>query len=158
MPMPAHTTNKVTAPAKSTLASSQRTHVRRALAAVATAMGVAALFGVLGSGLIRCPMNAWLHVPCPGCGSSRAGRALLDLNPLEALRNNPIAPLAIALMLAMGARAIWVVYRDGSLQGLGHGRIGTLLTSALTRTVVLAVLVWLLRLWGLFGGLPDQGV
>ena len=115
-------------------------------------------FGVLGSGIVKCPMYALFHVPCPGCGSSRAGHALLAMHPLEALRNNPIAPFAIALMLAMAARAVWVVYRDGSLRALGDGRVGTFLTTALTRTVLLAVLVWLLRLWGLFGGLPDQGV
>ncbi len=123
-----------------------------------TAAGVLLFFGVLGSGLVKCPMYGLFHVPCPGCGSSRAGRALLALDPVEVLRNNPIAPLAIALMLGMGARAVWVVYRDGSLRHLGDGRVGTFLTSALTRTVLLAVVVWLLRLWGLFGGLPDQGV
>jgi hypothetical protein len=122
------------------------------------ALGIAAFFGVLGSGAIKCPMNTLLHVPCPGCGTSRAGHALLALDPVEALRNNPVAPLAIALMLAMGLRAVWVVYQDGGLRRLGEGQFGTLLTSALLRTVLLAVLVWLLRLAGLFGGLPDQNV
>ena len=103
-------------------------------------------------------MFKWFHVPCPGCGTTRAAYALLDLDPVEALRTNPVAPLAIALMAAMGARAVWVVWQDGTLQRLGQGRAGELLTSALTRTVLLAVLVWLLRLAGLFGGLPDQGV
>ena len=126
--------------------------------ALAAATGVLLFFGVLGAGIVRCPMYALFRVPCPGCGSSRAGHALLALDPLEALRNNPIAPVAIALMLAMGARAVWVVYRDGSLRHLGDGRGGTFLTSALTRTVLLAVVVWVLRLCGLFGGLPDQGV
>lgn len=83
---------------------------------------------------------------------------MLALDPLEALRTNPIAPFAIGLMLAMGLRAVWVVHRDGSLKQLGDGRVGTFLTSALTRTVLLAVAVWVLRLIGLFGGLPDQGV
>lgn len=130
----------------------------RALRALLTAAGVAAFFGVLGSGQIHCPMWALLHVPCPGCGSSRAGRALLALDPVEALRTNPIAPFAIGLMLATGLRMVWVVYRDGTLRRLGEGRAGELLTSALTRMVVLAIVVWLLRMWGLFGGLPDQGV
>jgi hypothetical protein len=137
------------------------THIsasKRTLLALATAAGVAAFFTVLGSGVIRCPMWTMFHVPCPGCGSSRAGHALLAFEPLEALRTNPIVPFVIALMLAMGLRAVWVVYRDGSLRNLGDGRLGTFLTSALTRTVVLAVVVWVLRLWGLFGGLPDQGV
>jgi len=137
------------------------THIsasKRTLLALATAALVASFFTVLGSGVIRCPMWTLFHVPCPGCGSSRAGHALLALDPLEALRTNPIAPFAIGLMLAMGLRAVWVVHRDGSLKQLGDGRVGTFLTSALTRTVLLAVAVWVLRLIGLFGGLPDQGV
>ncbi len=122
------------------------------------ALGCATFFGVLGSGWLKCPFNALFHFPCPGCGSSRSGRALLDLDFHEALRTNPIAPLAIALMLATAARLVFVVWRDGSLRKLGEGRVGEAMTYALSRLAILSVVVWALRALGLFGGLVDQNV
>ena len=119
---------------------------------------VCTFFGALASGHIKCPMNALFHVPCPGCGSSRAMHALLDLDVHEALRTNPLAPIAVVAMLVVAARAAWLELKDGSLKRLGEGRFGAFLMSVLVRLVALAIFVWFLRALGLFGGLPDQNV
>jgi hypothetical protein len=84
--------------------------------------------------------------------------ALLDLDVHEALRTNPLAPLAVVAMLAIAARAAFVLYRDGTLRRLGEGRIGEVMTYALSRLALLSVALWALRALGLFGGLPDQNV
>lgn len=39
-----------------------------------------------------CPIATWLHVECPGCGSTRALYALLHLNLAESVAWNPLLP------------------------------------------------------------------
>jgi hypothetical protein len=132
-----------------------KTHPRAAALAFAVS---AAFFALIGSGVLKCPFNALFHFPCPACGSSRAAHALMDLDFHEAMRTNPLAPLAIVLMLATAARAVFVAYRDGSLKKLGDGRIGEALVYSLSRLALLSVALWALRALGLFGGLVDQNV
>jgi hypothetical protein len=59
----------------------------------------------LASGLVwQCPFMTLFHVPCPGCGSTRAFSALAEMRFLTALRFNPLmvgallfGPVAFAL-------------------------------------------------------------
>jgi hypothetical protein len=39
-----------------------------------------------------CPIYTWLHVECPGCGSTRALAALLHLQVSDAVALNPMFP------------------------------------------------------------------
>ena len=47
--------------------------------------------------LPACPFHALSGLPCPACGSARALLALAALDPLAALRWNPLAALAATL-------------------------------------------------------------
>ena len=65
-------------------------------------------FNVLGKPphpLILCPFRGITGLPCPTCGTTRAGTALLTLHPLEALHDNP---LTTVLYVVFG---LWVVMR-----------------------------------------------
>ena len=58
-----------------------------------------------------CPIHEYLHVLCPGCGTTRALYALLHGRVAEALRLNPLTiaialPLAVAYGVIAYARAV----------------------------------------------------
>jgi hypothetical protein len=57
----------------------------------------------------RCPFHVLTGLPCPSCGATRAGLALLRGRPLEALAFNPLATLAEVVFLAGGVLApVWL--------------------------------------------------
>ena len=65
----------------------------------------------------RCPVYAYLHLECPGCGSTRALAALLGGHVLAALKLNALTTLLAPAALAYGAmcyvqllrrRSIWL--------------------------------------------------
>jgi hypothetical protein len=126
-----------------------RWHVARALSAVALlAVGALAAF----EGLWRCPV-AWLfRVPCPSCGLTRAGRALLQLRWGDAVRIHPVAPLVFALVAAWSARMVWLLARTGETRGLTSGPVGLWLTRLFVLAVALEVAVWVARAAGFLGG------
>jgi hypothetical protein len=68
------------------------------------------------------------------------------------MRANPIAPFSMALLLLLGARLVFLVYRHGDTRRLGDAPWGRALVRALVVLVVLQVVVWVLRFFGLFGG------
>lgn len=53
------------------------------------------------SGLPPCFFHALTHLYCPGCGTTRAVHALLHGNPGLAVRMNPLAVVALALLPLM---------------------------------------------------------
>jgi hypothetical protein len=124
---------------------------RIALASVYAA-GVAALAGVLGTGLIRCPFAMMTHMPCPGCGSTRAVVALMHFHFGDALRFNPSAPIVAICVGVLVVEGLWMVVRDGhahelALRGPGRGAL-----TGLVVAVALQFPIWALRFFGLFGG------
>lgn len=127
----------------------ERYFAGRALIAIGVQVGIAL---VLLSGVINCPLAAIFHVPCPACGSTRAARAILAFDAVGALRANPVAPLAVALFFALGVRAVWLVFRDGSLRALGEGPVARLLVRLLLIAVALEIIVWAARFFGFLGG------
>ena len=54
----------------------------------------------------RCPLYAWTHLQCAGCGTLRAAHALLHGRWLEALRLNALATLAVPALAWLGVGAI----------------------------------------------------
>ena len=69
----------------------------------------------LASALPSCPLKALVGLPCPTCGTTRAGLALAELDPIAALVASPLAAAGwivlvggglVAGGLAMGNRPI----------------------------------------------------
>ncbi len=54
-----------------------------------------------------CPVYHYLHIYCPGCGSTRALAALLHGRVLEAMHYNPLFVMLLPLLLVFGAMMYW---------------------------------------------------
>jgi hypothetical protein len=115
-------------------------------------LGLSAGAALLGSGHVECAFAKMLHTPCPACGSTRATLSLLHLDVAQALHFNPAAPLVVLVLGVLAARGIFVMARDGNVQALGEGKLGGWIVRALVLALVLEVVVWGLRFFGLFGG------
>jgi hypothetical protein len=116
------------------------------------AAGIGAVGVLLGSGLIRCPFAALTHMPCPGCGSTRAVLALLHLHFGEALRFNPSAPLMALCVGVLTIEGLWMVVRDGHARDLAVSGVGRWAVRGIVVAVALQLPIWALRFFGLFGG------
>jgi hypothetical protein len=53
----------------------------------------------------QCPIHHYLHILCPGCGTTRALAALLHGNFAEALRYNALTTLLMPVALMYGVAA-----------------------------------------------------
>jgi len=78
--------------------------------------------------------------------------ALLHFDFTGALRFNPLAPIVVALLCVLAARALYVMARDGDVQALGDAPVGQWTLRLLLVALSLQVVVWALRFAGLFGG------
>jgi hypothetical protein len=54
-----------------------------------------------------CPIYYYLHLQCPGCGTTRALAALLHGHIAEAFHLNPFTTLLLPLVVAYMAHHIW---------------------------------------------------
>lgn len=78
-------------------------------AAALGVLGVTAaqlLATALGVPLLGCPMRHLLGLPCPGCGMSRAGVALLRGDLAQAMHWHAFSPLVAAIFLTLGVVAV----------------------------------------------------
>lgn len=100
----------------------------------------------------RCPLATHLHVPCPGCGLTRAGESLLAGDLSSSLHLQPLlVPLVLALAgLSAGFVASTLVH--GHPGGLALSRAGRVVLGFAVVVAVANVLLWALRFTGLFGG------
>jgi hypothetical protein len=114
-----------------------------------------ALAGVLGVGLLfspvkLCLMAVALHVPCPGCGMTRATLALLHGDLAYAVALHPLSPLVAPLAAGwIAVQAVDYVRRGAALGTTRVPRAVELVAAAL---IILLLGVWLARFFGLFGG------
>ena len=60
----------------------------------------------------RCPIYTYLHLQCPGCGTTRALAALLHGQIMQALRFNPLTTLLFPIVLLYVAQLVWRQHRD----------------------------------------------
>jgi 4-hydroxy-3-methylbut-2-en-1-yl diphosphate synthase IspG/GcpE len=114
--------------------------------AVLGAVGVAAALG-----WIRCPLAALYHIPCPGCGMTRAMVLLVTGHVAASLRMNALAlPVALAsaglVVAAFGERPA------GTADGARSGSRFRAAIAAMTVAYGAAVVLWALRWLGMFGG------
>jgi Protein of unknown function (DUF2752) len=117
-----------------------------------TSLGLALGGAVLATGIVRCPTAFVFGIPCPSCGTTRAARALLDLDVAGAFRIHPVAPVVLAVLALLALRAVALVWRRGSARGLSEGPAGRFLLNVLLVAAAAEVVVWGLRWFGFFGG------
>jgi hypothetical protein len=116
------------------------------------ALGIAALGAFIGSGFFRCPFATMTHMPCPGCGSTRAVLALMHFHFGEAMRFNPSAPIIAICVGVLVVEGLWMVVRDGHARDLAITGPGRWAIRGIVLAVALQVPIWALRFFGLFGG------
>lgn len=100
-----------------------------------------------------CPSAGWLGVPCPGCGLTRAARALLTGNVGEALRLHPLVFVAAPALLALSSSMLLSHFRKDSADAPGGSALwARIWTWGAALLVAALLLVWVLRFLGYFGG------
>jgi len=114
------------------------------------------LFGALGILVFApvpiCPTRNWLHVPCPGCGATRALLLALKGDLHGSLHMHPLAiPAALLLVptLLVIARDMMPETTAGAEQPKPLPRP---LRRAWTNFVALLFALWIARFFGAFGG------
>jgi hypothetical protein len=114
--------------------------------ALAAAAGVALLF----SPVKLCFVALALHMPCPGCGMTRATMALLQGDLPRAIAIHPLSPIIAPLAAAVLAAQGFGYVRTGG--AFGAARLPRSIELVAAAMALLLVGVWLARFFGLFGG------
>src|SRR5215468_12039931 len=82
------------------------------------ALGVAGAWGIgalpVALGLARCPIAHLFHVPCPGCGMTRAVHLMLHGEVLRSLHMHALALPSIVASLLVMAATTWATFRRGT--------------------------------------------
>jgi hypothetical protein len=103
-------------------------------------------------GFQQCAIATLFHVPCPGCGMTRAIRLLAAGNVAASLRMHPLAvPVLVAGMLLI-LSTIWATLVTGEPWSLHRTRFGRVALGFAAVAYVLAAGLWISRWFGLFGG------
>jgi hypothetical protein len=96
-----------------------------------------------------CPMRWILHVPCPGCGMTRAAALALTGHFAEATRMHPLWFFVLPLLaLAASNEAIVYVRADGRQSVVADPKAFAVAGGI----VALMTAVWIARFFGMFGG------
>jgi hypothetical protein len=114
-------------------------------AMAALGMSVAAL------GWIRCPMAALYHIPCPGCGMTRALVLLATGDVAGSLRMHPLAVPALAAGIALTAAAALSTARSPA-DGASRPSFAPIAVRGAAVVYAATLLLWVLRWFGLLGG------
>ncbi|HEY3496341.1 MAG TPA: DUF2752 domain-containing protein [Polyangiaceae bacterium] len=123
---------------------------KRALTAASLTGAAIALVWI---GAPVCPTALFFGIPCPGCGLTRAGLALLSGDVSRALHFHPLSPLLIPLFVGAMLKAAVDYVRGPSVEQRERSfwmSRGGLTVASLLLALVLGV--WALRFAGLFGG------
>ncbi|MCS6899723.1 MAG: DUF2752 domain-containing protein [Myxococcales bacterium] len=122
--------------------------LRRFFLILAIALAAAALIFL---GLLPCPLAFTLHLPCPGCGMTRATLALLRGDLGGMLRFHPLAPLILLFLGSyLGGNALGFVIQGR--WGWVDERLGPRSNALLWGFLLLVLGVWLARFAGALGG------
>jgi hypothetical protein len=123
--------------------------IRRA-AIFASVLAVGAY--LLAAAHVPCGFARIFHVPCPGCGSTRAMLALASGDLAGLVRYNPLAPFMTLLVVALAGQALASVLATGTFRRVGEGAIGILVARGVMVIAALEVLLWIARFGGFLGG------
>jgi hypothetical protein len=126
-----------------------RLRIARA-AAVAGAWILAVLPATLG--LQRCPIATLCHVPCPGCGMTRALRLLASGRLEASLRMHPLAMPALVAGAMLVTSTVWATVALGSPIRVHRTLFGRVAIVAAIVVYGAALGLWGLRWLGYFGG------
>ncbi len=127
--------------------------VRVRITRAATFVGVLAVVTyLLAAAQVPCGFARIFHVPCPGCGSTRAMLALAHGDLAGLVRFNPLAPFMTLLIVALAGQALASVLSTGTFRRIGDGAIGLLVSRGVMVVGALEVLVWIARFGGFLGG------
>lgn len=110
-------------------------------------MLLAALGAFLFAPVPMCPTRTWLHVPCPGCGVTRAVLLAARGDLHASLHMHPLAIPAAVLMVP----TLFVLARSAAHHDAGPS-FPRPLRLAWGAFVVLLVVLWIARFFGAFGG------
>ncbi len=138
--------------ARTALASDGLSRMPRVLRAGSSILALALLAALVLAGLVPCKFQRIFGLPCPGCGTTRAMRALLSGDVGRALHLNPVGPFVALLIGGLVLQALVSMVRDGDVRGMGRGRLGAFLQRALIVAAALEVIVWIARFFGALGG------
>lgn len=94
-----------------------------------------------------CPFALLGHLPCPGCGLTRAAVALLHGDVERAQAMNPLALVVVPLALLLFVIGVTAYIADGRSR-MGHPWIKLVGLASIAALWV----VWALRWFGYFGG------
>jgi hypothetical protein len=123
--------------------------VLRRLGVVLTVVVAAA--GVIGAGIPVCPSATLLHVPCPGCGMTRAMFAAFRGHFAESWHYHPLALVAVPLLLAYAAAHGAAYVRAGDMRNVRWWP-GRWADRVLMGLMVAMIGLWAARFLGALGG------
>jgi len=106
----------------------------------------------LVSANVPCGFAHMFHMPCPGCGSTRAMLALASGDLAGTIRFNPLAPFMTACIVALLFQAVASVLRTGTFRDVGDGRLGLVVSRGVLVIAALEVALWIARFGGFLGG------
>jgi Protein of unknown function (DUF2752) len=124
---------------------------RIARAAAVSAVWVLAALPVV-FGWQACPVATFLHRPCPGCGMTRAIRLLIRGDFAASLRMHALALPVLVAGVLLAVATVWATWVAGSPVRLVRTRLGRFAIGLAVVTYAGAILLWVLRCFGYFGG------
>ncbi len=113
---------------------------------------LAAFGALLYAQSIPCFFARLFHVPCPGCGSTRAVLALLHGDLEGVVRYNPLGPVVAVLIGVLALDVLRSVLLHGDVRSAGQGRLGGTIKLGVLLVAGLEVVLWVARFFGVLGG------
>jgi hypothetical protein len=105
-----------------------------------------------GLGWQRCALATLFHVPCPGCGMTRAIALLAAGRVGESLRMNALAVPVLGAGVVLVAATLVATYRYGTPFDVHRTRLGRAAIGGLGVAYCAAVVLWVMRWFAWFGG------
>jgi hypothetical protein len=120
--------------------------------AVAVAAGWALALVPSALGSQRCPFATIFHLPCPGCGMTRAVRLLQAGDASASLQMNPFAVPVVATMALLALSTVLTTLLTGTPVAFYKTLLGRASLASVAIVYFGATAFWVLRWFGLFGG------